>query len=175
MADRQIEVFLGVGSNIEPEKHIAEALERVKLHARVTGVSTFYHTAPLQRPDQPRFLNGVWRIETSTAARTLKFDVLRTIESELGRVRTPDRCAPRTIDLDVVLYGDALIDEPDLRMPDPDILIRAFLWVPLLELDPDLVLPDTGQRLASLVDPASKEGLEAAADFTERLRTRAFA
>lgn len=169
MAEKLIDVFLGVGSNIEPEKHILAALELLKQHVRVTGVSTFYWTEPLGRPDQPRFLNGVWRVETSVEARPLKFDVLWPIETELGRIRTQDKHAARTIDLDILLYGHAVIDQPDLRIPDPDIHTRPFITIPLLELEPDLVLPDTGQHLALIVGAADGEGLEPAAGFTERL------
>lgn len=169
MAEKLIDVFLGVGSNIEPEKHILAALELLKQHVRVTGVSTFYWTEALGRPDQPRFLNGVWRVETSVEASPLKFDVLWPIETELGRIRTQDKHAARTIDLDILLYGDAVIDQPDLRIPDPDIRTRPFITIPLLELEPDLVLPDTGQQLALIVGAADGEGLEPAAGFTERL------
>lgn len=172
MADPPVEVFLAVGSNIDPERNILEALQRIQRHARVTGVSTLYRTEPLDRPDQPPFLNGVWRVATPTPARTFKFDGLRRIEQELGRVRTADKHAPRTIDLDIILYGHAVIDEPDLRIPDPELRRYPFIFVPLLELAPDLVLPDTGERLATIVPP-KMGALEPAEEFTERLRLTA--
>ena len=172
MADPPVEVFLAVGSNIDPESNILEAVQRVQRHARVTGVSTFYRTEPWGRPDQPPFLNGVWRVETSMPARTLKFAVLRRIEQELGRVRSADKYAPRTIDLDIILYGRTVIDEADLRIPEPDLRRRPFIFVPLLELAPDLVLPDTGDRLAALV-PSKMGPLEPVEQFTERVRRTA--
>jgi dihydroneopterin aldolase/2-amino-4-hydroxy-6-hydroxymethyldihydropteridine diphosphokinase len=129
----------------------------------------FYRTEPLDERDQPSFLNGVWQIKTRLVARELKFDVLRPIETDLGRVRTADTYAARPIDLDVLIYGDLVIDEPDLQIPDPDIRTRLFISVPLLELDPDLVLPDTGEPLASLVRVEDAAGLEPARAFTRKL------
>ncbi len=170
-AVREKNVFVSVGSNIDPEESIAEAIVRLRQRARVTATSTFYWTTPVGRPEQPRFLNGIWQIETSLPARQLKFDVLRGIESDLGRIRTADKYAPRTIDLDVVLYGRLVVDEPDLRIPDPDIRQRPFVAVPLLELAPDLILPDTGEKLAGLPVVRQAEGLEMAAALTARLRT----
>jgi 2-amino-4-hydroxy-6-hydroxymethyldihydropteridine diphosphokinase len=133
---------------------------------RVTASSTFYRTVPLAAPrtagvppaptarrmlpEQPPFLNGVWQIETDSDARLLKFAVLRGIEDKLGRVRTAGRYAPRTLDLDLLVYGSAAINEPDLRVPDPDIRSRPFLALPLLELAPGLVLADNGECLADV-------------------------
>lgn len=174
MTEGAVDVFVAVGSNIDPERHILEALGRVKQYGRVTGVSTFYRTEPVGRPEQQSFLNGVWRIETSTSARVLKFDCLRVIEADLGRVRTADKWASRTIDLDIILYGDAVIDEPGLRIPDPEIRVRSFIAIPLLELAPDLVLPDTKECLASVVDHNSSLALRAMRGFTRRLREQAF-
>jgi 2-amino-4-hydroxy-6-hydroxymethyldihydropteridine diphosphokinase len=167
-----VKAYIAVGSNIEPEKNIPEALERLKRYAQIKAISTFYRTLPITRPEQPSFLNGVWQIDTAGKARTLKFEILRRIEAELGRVRTEDRYAARTIDLDIALYGDAVIDEPDLHIPDPDIRRRPFIAVPLLELAPCLVLPDTGEQLSSLTTTRATEHLVPAYDFTESLRAR---
>ncbi len=170
--DAPTRVLVAVGSNIEPERNIPAALEMLTHHARLTGVSTFYRTAPLDRPEQPPFLNGAVRIETRLTARALKFDVLRAIEGRLGRVRTQDAYAPRTIDLDIALYGDSVIDEPDLRVPDPDIRERSFLAIPLLELEPDLVLPDSCQPMTSLVQPEWASTMTPDASLTEHLRAK---
>ena len=166
------DVYIAVGSNIEPEKNIPEALERLKRHVRISAISTFYRTAPMGRPGQPAFLNGVWHIETRRSARALKFEVLRRIEVELGRVRREDKYAPRTIDLDIAVYCDAVIDEPDLQIPDPDIPHRPFIALPLLELAPGLVLPDTGERLSSLISGETPSDLEPVHTFTQNLRAR---
>ena len=170
MDDKCVDAFVGVGSNIDPEKHIPEALDRIQKHARLTGVSTFYRTLPVDRPRQSFFLNGIWRITASVSARDLKFNILRRIESNLGRVRTEDKYAARTIDLDLVLYGRAVIDEPDLKIPDPDIRTRPFIAIPLLELEPELILPDTDESLASVVNRRNWSALEPAVEFTQRLK-----
>lgn len=148
-----VQAYVGIGSNIDPLHHIPAALDRLQAAMPLTGVSTFYRTEPIGRPGQPVFLNGVAGVSCPVPARALKFEVLRGIEHALGRVRTADRFAPRTIDLDILLYGDAVIDEPGLRVPDDDLRRRAFLIAGLLELAPGLILPDTGERLEHLADP----------------------
>ncbi|MHC4441568.1 MAG: 2-amino-4-hydroxy-6-hydroxymethyldihydropteridine diphosphokinase [Planctomycetota bacterium] len=170
MANNQFKVFLAVGSNIEPEKNILQALQHVKSFARITGISTFYRTPALGRPEQEPFLNGVWRLETFIPAAVLKFDYLRRIENELGRVRSQDKYAARTIDIDIILYGSSVIDQPGLRVPDPDIRTRSFIAIPLLELEPEIILPDTKERLSSLVQYEKMEKLEPADEFTMLLR-----
>jgi 7,8-dihydro-6-hydroxymethylpterin-pyrophosphokinase len=105
-------------------------------------------------------------------ARYLKFEVLRGIEAELGRVRTEDKYAARTVDLDIAIYGDAVVSEPDLRIPDPDIRKRPFIAVPLLELAPFLMLPDTGEALSSLASAKARADLEPVSSFTARLRKK---
>jgi 2-amino-4-hydroxy-6-hydroxymethyldihydropteridine diphosphokinase len=167
-----VAAYIAVGSNIRPEENIPAALDRLRRAVRVTASSTFYRTAALDRPGDPDFLNGVWRIETELPACALKFDVLRRIEDALGRTRGADRYAPRTIDLDLLLHGEAVIAEPGLRIPDPDIRARVFLAVPLLELAPALVLPDTGESLASLPVARAGSGLTPDVSLTELLRKR---
>jgi 2-amino-4-hydroxy-6-hydroxymethyldihydropteridine diphosphokinase len=184
---KQIEVYISVGSNIRPEENIPKALESLKKYVRVVATSTFYRTMPIGRPEQPFFLNGVWLIEADRAAQELKFGVLRRIEEDPGRIRTQDTYAARTIDLDIALYGDKVIDEPGLVIPDPDIRKRSFIAIPLMELNPSLILPDTGETISSLdiaklwlgksgfaerrVTKADRD-LEAVDIFTESLRER---
>ena len=121
-------------------------------------------------PDQAVFLNGVWRVETALTARQLKFDVLRPIEAQLGRVRGEDAYAARTIDLDVLLFGDLVSDEVGLCVPDPDIRTRAFILIPLLELDPALTLPDTGEPLVDMASHVNCEAMAVDDEVTERLQ-----
>lgn len=143
--------FVALGSNIDPERHVPAAVDLLRQRLDVVGVSSFYRSPALGRTDQPPFWNGVVEVRTELEPRELKFDVLRPIESQLGRSRGEDRYAPRTIDLDLLLLGERVIDEPDLVLPDPEIGERPFLAVPLHELAPDLVLPGSGARLADLV------------------------
>jgi 2-amino-4-hydroxy-6-hydroxymethyldihydropteridine diphosphokinase len=162
--------YVGVGSNVDPEANVPAALRRLARRVRVTGSSTFYRTAALQAPGTPPFVNGVWRVETELGPRELKLEVLRSIEEELGRKRTADKYAPRPIDLDVLLHGAAVVREPDLTLPDPDILERPFVAVPLWELAPDLALPGSGRRLADVVGAMSKAGMESWPELTRRLQ-----
>ena len=188
----EVVVFIGVGSNIEPARHVAAALVAIRSIGRVDGLSTCYWTEALGPDGDPargssapadgrldparssgaraqRYLNAVWRARTCLTAPDLRSE-LRQIEARLGRRRTGDRYAPRTIDLDLLLYGDRVIDEPGLRIPDPDIRRRPFLAYPLLELDPRLVLPDTSEPLAALAGPLDRHGLCPEPALTDQLR-----
>jgi len=165
-------VFVGVGSNIEPEANVPRALERLAQQVRLRAVSTFYRVEPLGRPEQPRYLNGVIRLGTDRDAHALKRAVLGATETELGRVRTEDAYAARTIDLDILLFDDAIIRDAELRIPDPDIRRRVFVAAPLLELAPDLVLPDTGEPVATADCLKDRAALVPVQDFTDALRER---
>jgi len=170
MDNNVVGVYIGVGSNIEPESNIADALARLSKHVEVTGISSFYRTAPLLRENQNDYLNGVWQISTSISPDDLKFSVLRRIEKELHRNRESDKYAPRTIDLDILLYGDTVMQEDNLTIPDPDICKRSFIAFPLSELNPDLIMPDTKKLLIDILSVLSKENMIADLAFTERLR-----
>jgi 2-amino-4-hydroxy-6-hydroxymethyldihydropteridine diphosphokinase len=110
----------------------------------VVAVSTFRETDPVGVLDQPRFLNGVAAVETTLRPREL-LDALLGIERDLGRVRDGTRWGPRTIDLDLLVYGNEVVDEPGLRLPHPRLHERRFALEPLAELDPELVIPGAGK------------------------------
>jgi len=138
---RRVRAFLGLGSNLGDRlAHLEEAVRRL---ARTEGVdvartSRVYETTPVG-PDQPDFLNAVAEVFTSLPARDLLGTCL-AIEDSMGRVRT-ERWGPRVIDLDLLTYGTDEIDEPDLIVPHPRMHQRAFVLVPLLELEPHPLLP----------------------------------
>jgi len=152
-------VYIGVGSNIDPERNIPAALKMLGEAVRIVAISTFYKTSPIGSPNSPEFYNGVVAIDTDVLPRDLKFRVLRRIEEAVGRIRCDDKYAPRTIDLDILLYGDIIINEPDLIIPDPDIATREFLAVPLMEICPDMALPHL-----------STDSMTALNQFTHELR-----
>lgn len=166
------DVFVSIGSNIDPERNIPAALERLAGQVRIVKVSTFYRNSPLDRPNQPAYLNGVCQLETRLPPRALKFDCLRTIEAALGRVRSDDKFAARTIDLDITLYGDLVVQGDDLSVPDPDVYERSFLAWPLYELAPAVVLPDTGRVLAEVAQRIDRDDLIPEERFTADLRAR---
>ncbi len=140
--------FVGLGSNLgERETMIRSALEEL---ARLPGTtlaraSSLYDTEPVGDTEQPNFLNAVAELETALSARQLLWNLL-LVEKRLGRVRTR-RWGPRSIDLDLLLYGDEVLDEPGLQVPHPGLLRRSFVLVPLVELDPLVVHPVTGETL----------------------------
>lgn len=155
--------YVGVGSNIEPESNVRSALRLLDRHVRVVGVSTFYRTEPIGRPHDPEFVNGVVAVETTLGAQQLKASVLRELEHELGRRRGSDVNAPRTIDLDLLVYdGEPL---------DPDIEHRAFVAWPLVELDATLALPD-GRRLSAIAEHLPRASMVALPELTAQLRHR---
>ncbi len=165
-------VLVAFGSNIDPEQNIFQALVLLDEQCGVADVSTVYRTRALDRPDQGDFLNGACRLSDAPQPRALKFDVLRPIEERLGRVRSPDKSAPRTIDLDIALYGGVVLDEPDIVVPDPDIRTRAFLAVPLSELAPRAVLPDDGEELQAMARVFDLKDLEPESEYTDKLKAR---
>lgn len=166
------EVYVGVGANLEPERNIRQALELLAAQVDIISISTFYRSDPVGRPEQPPFLNGVLGIRTPLSAPDLKSRVLRPIEERLGRVRTEDKYAARPIDLDILLFDSAIILGQGIQIPDPDIRKRVFIAAPLLELAPDLVLPDTGEPLAAVPCLLEKDRLEPLDSFTQELRAR---
>ncbi len=115
----------------------------------VVGTSSFRETDPVGYVDQPRFLNGAVALETELPPRAV-LDCLLEIERRLGRTREGPRYGPRTIDLDLLLYGDEVIDEPGLQVPHPRLGERRFALEPLAELNPALVVPGAGPVSALL-------------------------
>jgi 2-amino-4-hydroxy-6-hydroxymethyldihydropteridine diphosphokinase len=136
-ATPSVVAYVAAGSNVEPSTHLIAAMQLLAQRLRLTGVSTVYRTPALGRPQDPPFMNCVFEVETEHAPRDLKFDVLRPIEQALGRQRQTDRFALRTIDLDLILYGDVILDQADLKLPHPD-LSRWFVCMPIIELAPQL-------------------------------------
>lgn len=162
--------FIGVGSNINAEGNVRRALHRLAREVRVVGISTVYRTQALDRPGPPEFYNCVVEVETQIPPAELKRVVLRRIEQELGRVRARDQYAPRTIDLDLLIYGDLVITTPQLVIPDPEIARRPFLAIPLYELAPELVLPGSGQPIKQVAAGLASQPMEPLAHYTKLLR-----
>ena len=133
--------YVGLGSNLgDREATIRAALDALP---GVVAVSRLRDTEPVGVTDQPPFLNGAAAVETELPAREL-LQTLLEIERALGRERL-ERWGPRTIDLDLLLYGDANVDEPGLTVPHPHLHERRFALEPLAELDPELVVPGRGR------------------------------
>jgi 2-amino-4-hydroxy-6-hydroxymethyldihydropteridine diphosphokinase len=133
--------YVGVGANLGDRRATIE--EAVALLEGVVATSELRETDPVGVTDQPAFLNGAVAIETDLSPREL-LDLLLAVERRLGRERR-ERWGPRTIDLDLLLYGDETIDEAGLTVPHPRLHERRFALEPLAELDPDLVVPGRGR------------------------------
>jgi len=139
--------YVGLGSNLgDRERTLRGAVEALARHpeVEVAAVSTLVETDPVGLLDQPRFLNGVAALETELPPRAL-LDLLLAVERRFGRRRegVPPG-GPRTLDLDLLLYGAAEIDEPGLRIPHPRLGERAFVLAPLAEVAPGLEVPGQG-------------------------------
>jgi 2-amino-4-hydroxy-6-hydroxymethyldihydropteridine diphosphokinase len=144
--------YVGLGANLgEREATLQRAVELLAEEPEIEVVSTseLRETDPVGVVDQPRFLNGAVGLETSLSAREL-LDALLRVERILGRVRAGPRWGARTVDLDLLLYGDEVVDEPGLHVPHPRLHERRFALEPLAELDPGLVVPGQGRVSALL-------------------------
>lgn len=152
--------FVALGANLDdPVAQVragAAALDRLPDTRRIS-CSSLYRTAPVGRVDQPDFINAVCEIETALPAREL-MQALLEIERERGRVRDVAG-GPRTLDLDLLLYGNSVLDEPGLTVPHPRLHERAFVLYPLQEIAPQLAIPGRG-RVGDLVAGCAGQGIE---------------
>lgn len=164
--------YLSLGSNVGDRLgHLAAAVRRLDSpRVRVRQVSSVYQTAPQGKTDQADFLNIAAEVETDLEPAALLLH-LQEVERALGRVRH-ERWGPRTIDIDLALYGDTTVQTPDLEVPHPRMKDRAFVLVPLLEVAPDLALPGA-VPLRRCLEALSDQGVSPfldAASFIERTR-----
>ena len=156
--------FIGLGANLgDPRRQIRAALAALeKIPAtRLTGQSSFYLSAPLGYSAQPDFVNAVAQIRTELAPRAL-LNALLEIERSLGRSRSHAN-APRTLDLDLLLYDGTVIDEPGLRVPHPRMHTRAFVLAPLAEIAPGIEIPGQGP-IAPLLAACAGQAIEKLVD-----------
>jgi 2-amino-4-hydroxy-6-hydroxymethyldihydropteridine diphosphokinase len=139
--------YVGLGANLgDRERTLREAVEALAAAegVEVVAVSTVRETEPVGVGEQPLFLNGAAELGTTLTAREL-LEVLLAVEQRFGRVRAPGEHGPRTLDLDLLLYGDEVIEEPGLTVPHPRLHERRFVLEPLAELAPGLVVPGRGE------------------------------
>jgi 2-amino-4-hydroxy-6-hydroxymethyldihydropteridine diphosphokinase len=144
--------WIGIGSNVGDRvaalARAAEGLEAAGVS--IVARSAIYRTAPLDVLDQPEFLNQVLAVRTTLEPRAL-LDICLGVERSMGRIRRRDK-GPREIDLDLLLYGDAVLDEPGLELPHPRLHLRRFVLVPLAEIAPDLLHPRLKTTIAALLE-----------------------
>jgi len=158
-----VTAFVALGSNLDgPARRVVEGFRELSSlrETRLATASSLYRSSPVGYLDQPDYVNAVARIETALSPRAL-LDALLAVEVRHGRVRTFPN-APRVLDLDVVLYGEQVVQEPGLTIPHPRMHERAFVVVPLAEIAPDWVVPARGRArdLLAGVDVAGVTKLE---------------
>lgn len=147
-----IRVYLALGSNLaDPLHQVQSALNALAAmpDSSLVATSALYRTPPYGPPDQPDFLNAAVALDTRLDAESL-LNYTQRIELEQGRVRKAHRWGPRTLDLDIMLFGEQTLNTPRLTVPHYDMHNRDFMLLPLLEIAPDLCLPD-GTRLADIL------------------------
>ncbi|MCU7844729.1 MAG: 2-amino-4-hydroxy-6-hydroxymethyldihydropteridine diphosphokinase [Candidatus Thiodiazotropha sp. (ex Monitilora ramsayi)] len=158
----RVTAYVGLGSNLEePLSQVKEAETELAYlpDTDLTAVSSLYWTRPVGPADQPDFINAVAKISTQLPAEKL-LDELQLLEQRHGRIREGVRWGPRTLDLDLLLYGDMTIDSPRLKVPHPYLSGRAFVLYPLSEIAADdLMIPGAGM-LGDLLKEVSDDGIE---------------
>ncbi len=163
-------VYLGLGSNIDAAVNLPNAVRELKAYGQLVAVSRVWETKPVECPgSQANYLNAAVLLETRLSADAIRLEAIAAIETNLGRIRDPaNRNAARTIDIDVALFNDEILQIEHRPVPDPAILKRAYLAIPLAELDPNYFHPETGQTLAEIAatfDPQT-EGVQPCSQVT---------
>ena len=148
--------FIALGSNIDPETNLPLASARLSELGKIIAASMVYQNPAIAGVPQPDYLNAAILIQTTLDPLAIR-DKLREIEANLGRVRTEDKFAPRTIDLDLCLLGDRVLEHELLSLPDPDLLERPYLATTLAELQLDFPHPITGDPLEEIANKFQKD------------------
>lgn len=155
--------YIGLGSNLssvagDSKATLLAAIERLGALGTVSARSSFYETEPVGDADQPRFVNAVVAVETELPPLAL-LDRLLAIEREFGRDRSHSVAkGPRTLDLDLLLMGDCVLNEDRLTLPHPEMAIRRFVLAPLAEIAPEIVHPVAGKTISTLLKELRDEG-----------------
>ncbi len=152
-------VYISLGSNLDnPLQQVIKAIEEIGQIAKthVTNLSPWYRSSPMGPQDQPNYINGVAELRTELTPHQL-LNALQAIEQSHRRIRA-ERWGPRTLDLDILLFGSNVIQHPTLKVPHPGMTERNFVLLPLHDIAPDLVLPN-GTTLVTLLEICSSEGI----------------
>lgn len=154
-----VEAYIGFGSNIgDREANINRAIGILKQKIKIIKISSLNETKPMYMENQGWFLNGAAKVDTELKQKEL-LDLLKNTEKNLGRKET-GRNGPRIIDLDILFYGDQILNEDDLHIPHPKIQERAFVLVPLAEIEPNFVHPVYKKSVGKLLSELSYDKSE---------------
>ncbi len=158
--------YLLLGSNIAPEDNLPKAVALLKERIDVRAVSPVYETEPVGYTEQPPFLNAAVAVYVTLRPRELKDQVLGPIEDALGRRRTANKNAPRTIDIDIVLYGSEIVSRKGMTIPAPDLLEYAHVARPVADLAPRMLHPETGEALRDIAARLDSPDVRVREDIT---------
>lgn len=154
-------VIISLGSNIDKEINLPAAVRILGESGRIIAVSSVYETVPIgtsNDADWPRFWNAAVLMETELTAKAFRTQVLDDVERRLDRQRTTDRFAPRTIDADLTLFNQEILDlDADHHLPDPDLLVYAHVAIPVADVVPQLIHPETGQSILQIARRLMKD------------------
>ena len=160
MPDLTAAVYLGLGANVGNRlANLRLALARMRTFARLEAVSRLYETAPVGLKEQPPFLNAACRVTTGLEPAAL-FRFLKNLEAEIGRRPGGPLWGPRPIDLDILLYGERVVETDGLRIPHPRLAERAFVLAPLCDLAPELRHPVLGKSMREMLDAVGEAGVK---------------
>ena len=154
-------IFIGLGANLcEPIEQLRSAIEAIKLipATELVRCSSFYQSAPMGPQDQDDYINAVAELKSALSPLEL-LDNLQAIENQQGRIRKDERWGPRTLDLDILLFGDSLIESPRLTVPHYGIKQRNFVLIPLAEIAPEIDIPTHG-KVKTLIDSIGRQGIQ---------------
>ncbi len=150
-------VYLGLGSNLgNRQKNLDKALNMLSLRMQLKQVSSIFETEPIGNPNQPRFLNLVCRVDTILEPHEI-LTLGKGIELKMGRTPGYEINSPRIIDIDILLYGDKIVDTEKLVIPHPRLAERAFVLVPLAEIAPDIVHPVVNKTIKELLQAITEK------------------
>ncbi|MDD5486283.1 MAG: 2-amino-4-hydroxy-6-hydroxymethyldihydropteridine diphosphokinase [Dehalococcoidales bacterium] len=161
MARNLVSVYLGLGSNVgNRQENLNKALGYIEQRMRVAAKSSVYETNPVGNTNQPMFLNMVCEVKTSLPPEFLLV-LAKGIEKKLGRMENHPKDSPRTMDIDILFYGDQVLNDHDLIIPHPRLSKRAFVLVPMNEIAPDFVDPASGKTVSALLEEiqSAKQGV----------------
>jgi 2-amino-4-hydroxy-6-hydroxymethyldihydropteridine diphosphokinase len=144
--------WLLLGSNIEPERNIPRAVAAIAERETLLAVSSVWQSPPSDGSNQPEYWNAAVLIRTVKSPAEIYSGVIVPIEQSLGRVRSADTFAPRTMDIDLEMFDDRVEDFSGRRVPHPDILNRPYVALPLAEISPEKIHPETGEPLRVIAD-----------------------
>lgn len=158
----RVTAYISLGSNIDPLHNLQAAVQRLRAHGTITAISSVYQTPPYGETDQPDFLDVVVALRTAADPVALKVKVLRGIEDALGRTRDPRfKYGPLTLDMDIMLWGECAFDFGDKpwHVPNAGVLQYAADAVPLAEIAPHMIHPETGETLAQIAARLDATGI----------------